>query len=762
MMRFVPLVAALAVGACARSALLDDTPGDFDGDGDNDQGDGDSGPTDDDTAVVLLGQASGLVNANLEDGLELPSDLAICGGRLFVADQFHHRVLVWDSFPARGRPSLVLGQPTFTTRASNYAGVDARGLSFPDGIACNSDTLAVADTSNSRVLIWQPLPTTNFEAASVVVGQPDFSTSGGRGITATGMNGPRGVALVGSALFVADTAQNRVMVWNNVPTVNGVAASFALGQPNLTSGAANAGTSVNANGMFVPAAVASDGTRLFIADSGNNRVLVWNTVPGAAVPPSFVLGQANFITGTLPPSQTASSLETPDGFGFAGTNTVVFDSAGSRALVFNVPITANNQAANIVFGGSIHVGGLVPLYSATTLASPRALAVGGNEVYLADALAHRVLVYATSLFDPVASRAAIAVIGQPGLNSGSKRTPASGVNGLALGLPMDVVVNGEQVLVVDFIYHRVLGWNALSSAPGTPADFVLGQPDLVTYDPHEDQTDGESLLFPTAARVIGGNLHVIDRDHHRILVWDGVPTANVPPARALGQPTLDAIAPSAVVDGSTFRQPTNLDSDGTRFAVADTSYNRILLWNTIPTDANDAADVVLGQPSMDVVTSNTGGLSASSLRSSRDVCFTPNGIAVADTGNHRVLIWNSIPTTNAAPADVVLGQASMALAVAQPAGPTTTGNVLGLHYADGLFYVTTGNRVLVWRGVPATNNAPADYVLGQPSFTVNLANNGGIGIDTLNTPVNMVAVGEDMYIADTENNRIVRRRRPAP
>ncbi len=761
MTRLWPLLVALGLGACARTSLLDDTPGaDLDGAGDRDSGpgDGDSGQ-DDEPPVALLGQPSANVNANLEDGLELPSDIAICGGRLFVVDQFHERVLAWDTLPARGRPSLVLGQPTFTTRVINYAGLDARGLNFPDGIACTNDTLAVADTQNSRVLIWQPLPTSNFEAASVVVGQPDFSTSGnGGGPTATTLNAPRAVAIIGNALFVADTAYNRVLVWNNVPTVNGVAANFAIGQPNLTSSAANAGTSVNANGLSVPAAIGSDGTRLFIADTGNNRVLMWNTVPAAAVPPNFVLGQANFTTGSFPATQTASSLAGPDGFGFSGTDTAVLDTGGDRALVFKQPITANNQAANELFGESIHNGGFVPRYSATTLASPRALVAYADELYLADAAAHRVLV-----LSPTASlTSAFAVIGQPGLDSGSKRTPAFGVTGSTLGLPMDVVVHGNQLLVVDFIYHRVLGWNAIPTAPGTPADFVLGQPDFVTYDPHEAQGNGDSFLFPTGAAVVGGNLHVVDRDHHRILVWNGVPTTNASPVRAIGQPTLADIAPSGVATGTSFRSPSSLASDGTRFAVADTSYNRVLLWNTIPVDPAQAADVVLGQPQMDVVTSNTGGLSAASLRSTRDVCFTDNGLAVADTGNHRVLIWNGIPTTNAAPADVVLGQAAMNQAGVLPPSRTSTAYVIGVAYADGLLYVIHEHRVLVWRGVPTTNNAPADYVIGQPSFTTNLANGGGISANALNSPLNLTTSGEDLYIADTENNRIVRRPRPSP
>ena len=36
-------------------------------------------------------------------------------------------------------------------------------------------------------------------------------------------------------LFVADTQNNRVMVWNTLPTKNNQPADFVLGQPNFTT-----------------------------------------------------------------------------------------------------------------------------------------------------------------------------------------------------------------------------------------------------------------------------------------------------------------------------------------------------------------------------------------------------------------------------------------------------------------------------------------------------------------------------------------------
>jgi WD40 repeat protein len=39
-----------------------------------------------------------------------------------------------------------------------------------------------------------------------------------------------------------------------------------------------------------------------------------------------------------------------------------------------------------------------------------------------------------------------------------------------------------------------------------------------------------------------------------------------------------------------------VSSDGVRLFVTDLGYNRVLIWNSIPTQNNQPADVVVGQP----------------------------------------------------------------------------------------------------------------------------------------------------------------------
>src|SRR4030081_860163 len=94
-----------------------------------------------------------------------------------------------------------------------------------------------ADTNHNRVLIWNRIPTTNNAPADIVVGQPDFNTFlvPGNTPSAKSMRGPQGVWIQNGKLYVADTQNNRVLIFNKIPTANAAAADVVLGQADLTT-----------------------------------------------------------------------------------------------------------------------------------------------------------------------------------------------------------------------------------------------------------------------------------------------------------------------------------------------------------------------------------------------------------------------------------------------------------------------------------------------------------------------------------------------
>jgi len=253
------------------------------------------------------------------------SGIAVANNTLFVvdsnrvqADPVQNRVLIFNNLsrlvpsptseipqgvrcpvcmgsPGTGSANVVLGQSNFTTTDINLS---QAGLRTPTGVASDGTILAVADTDNNRVLIWKTIPSANNTPADIVVGQPDFKT-GRAGLDSKTFRGPQGVWIQGTRLFVADTQNHRVMVWNNIPTSNGQAADYVLGEPNFNTAPPQTtlvSTPTSSN-LFSPVSVTSDGKRLLVTDLGHNRILIWNTIPTqTAAAADLVLGQPDMTS----------------------------------------------------------------------------------------------------------------------------------------------------------------------------------------------------------------------------------------------------------------------------------------------------------------------------------------------------------------------------------------------------------------------------------------------------------------------------------
>lgn len=185
---------------------------------------------------------------------------------------------------------------------------------------------------------------TNNQPASLVVGQADF-TSKNTTASQTISPGPSAAAVSSTGkLAVSDANANRVLIYNAVPTTNGAPANVVVGQPNFSS--TTAGTSASQIGQCYGTAFSPDGTKLLVSDFGNNRVLIFNTIPttnGASA--DVVLGQPNFTSNVAPSTPTASSIAGVFGITFSGSRLLVATSNAARLLAFDgntpPPITTN-------------------------------------------------------------------------------------------------------------------------------------------------------------------------------------------------------------------------------------------------------------------------------------------------------------------------------------------------------------------------------------------------------------------------------------
>lgn len=339
-------------------------------------------------------------------GLRQPTYVHSDGRRVVVGDTENNRVLIWNSIPTEnGVPAdIVLGQDEFNT-ATTAATPTAKRMRAPQGVWIQDDKLFVADSLYHRVLIWNTFPTSNNQAPDVVLGEPDFNTTrpgnildDAIAVSASNMLNPVSVTSDGTRLYVADLGHNRVMIWNSIPASNNQPADIVLGQPNLTDPTSRASNNASllcaADGkdsagndvfpvrcaatMSLPRFALSDGQRLYVADSGNDRVMVWNDIPitsGRAA--DVILGQPdefrNIVSDALPVfgedinSQLRAAVDiirTPTSLAHDGRNLYVADPFNRRVLVYTpgdmkVPRGAIRNAASFVVNsiGTIALGG---------------------------------------------------------------------------------------------------------------------------------------------------------------------------------------------------------------------------------------------------------------------------------------------------------------------------------------------------------------------------------------------------------------------
>jgi sugar lactone lactonase YvrE len=353
-----------------------------------------------------------------------------------------------------------------------------------------------------------------------------------------------------------------------------------------------------------------------------------------------VIGQPNAVT-TTPNSGgvvKASTLAIPFGSAFdAAGRLYVADSGNNRVLIYNSPMATDHLADYVVgqpdFNSSSENNGGV---SATSLAVPMGVAVDkrGN-LWVADWGNHRVLEYDSPLTtDLVADR----VFGQPDFVSSSPNNPS--LSAASLNRPAGVTVDDAGNLWVGDNYNnRVVMYNDPIATADRIADLVIGQPDFTSNAPG---TSATALYGPWGLTIDSKrNLWVADVINSRVLEFDDPRTFGTAADRVLGQPSLLTMAPNytGMVDGSGLSNPQGvaLDRNGNAY-VADMGNNRVLFYRAPLALSDRVADYAFGQPDLNSNAVNNGGTPASNLAQPFGVAASPTGdVAMCDTINSRVL-----------------------------------------------------------------------------------------------------------------------------
>lgn len=205
---------------------------------------------------------------NYPEGISVSPD-----GTLWVADYVNHRVLRFDNAIAKSNGAAadgVLGQSDFETAEP---GLDDDRFDEPYDLALDQGgRLWVCDRNNQRVLRFDNAASkANGSSADAVIGQDGFLTKDAA-TTPNRFQGPRGVFVAeDGTLWVGDAQNNRVLGFKQAALKsNGPSADIVLGQINFTS----SGGRTAQDRLRFPTRISSgpDGS-LFVCDAGNERVL---------------------------------------------------------------------------------------------------------------------------------------------------------------------------------------------------------------------------------------------------------------------------------------------------------------------------------------------------------------------------------------------------------------------------------------------------------------------------------------------------------
>lgn len=349
---------------------------------------------------------------------------------------------------------LVIGQDNFTSSIANSGGQSASSINGPTSVTSDGTHLWIADAKNARVVQFDTLPVVNRPLASIVVGQAGFTSSTSSTSQTTIRIGDVNMFAAGGKLFVADGSSNRVLIFNSIPTQSGAVASVVLGQGDFTTST----TGKAATSLYGPTDVWSDGTRLVVVDNANSRVLIWNAIPtsnGQAA--NTVIGRSAFGLGlgdapADPPS--SASMKFPTGVWSNGTRLYVGDAGNQRVMVWNQFPTSNGAPCDFVLGqtsftaNTANAGGANA--NAIGLDRPyKAIEVGGS-LFVADSINHRVVVH--SPIPSTSGEAADAVLGQDNLDSNVlPNTPT----GNSMSSPRWIGIAGGALYVPDYDWNRV-------------------------------------------------------------------------------------------------------------------------------------------------------------------------------------------------------------------------------------------------------------------------------------------------------------------
>lgn len=564
-----------------------------------------------------------------------PGGLASDGQRLLLADRNNNRVLIWKTLPtANTPPDLVLAQKNFTT---NNPGTNRDQMNWPVGLATDGQHVFVTDTENDRILIWNNFPTQNGQPADLVLGNPaGEAPPNRRGAIAW----PWGIWTNGQKLVVTSTAGAQVLIWNNLPTSDNQPADFILQLPDF-------GT---------PRSVGSNGNNLVIGDHNAFRekqgTFFWKSFPTANNQPyDFFMAAPKRIEENLPNQPPPQSAGPPNGEPPRGPEEVLwgptftvdgqFLALGVDLYLWNSFPQDQNYSPDLIVGR--HAPGGNEYWFRGGDGS--GLALAENKLYVALNNGNKMVGFNNLPTHP--SQHPDFAIGSPDINTNTLETNFFITNPVPIS-------DGQSLFVSSDFDRKLYVWKNLPDESGAKPDFVY----------HNLPPAWDNALFDNTLVLAG---------QQAVVIWKRLPKNGESPDLVL-QNSIGSVR---------FQDLKGVALDSKYFYLADHGINKVYVWEGIPNqdtepkfslDVNGpwrlssdgqylAVDSIFNHRvqiySIDNLSSTTqprhvGGVGFFNLPEA--ALISHGHLFAADTGFNRVFVWEKVEEAlTGKKADVILG-----------------------------------------------------------------------------------------------------------
>lgn len=333
---------------------------------------------------------------------------------------------------------------------------------------------------------------------------------------------PRGVCVSHDKLFVSDTGQNRVFIWNSIPSSEFQEPDVVLGQLDSEASGRNSGGNVSAKSLQYPSGIWSDGKKLVVADAWNHRVLIWNEFPTKnAQPADTVLGQPNFESNqpnVYGQSSNPSSQSLNWSYGvFSDEKRLwIADTGNRRILYFEEIPTKNFSKADKVIGKpnftTRDYENHEPLWPYSVKVNAK------NEMLVADTQFYRTLFWKNA--SEAFQKPADVIIGQQDFDSSGQNQYGLFPSEKSLNWIYDACFYKNGILVNDTGNSRILWFDEIPHKNNPTAIAVIGKRDFRTGSENGDNMNGtdSGLYWPFSICIQNQKLFIADTGNHRLVI----------------------------------------------------------------------------------------------------------------------------------------------------------------------------------------------------------------------------------------------------